>query len=119
VLVRREEDAPEGTARLVFTCRSRWRTWQVVGQSGVKDPRRSSKSPLSEVRSRPSVINHIDRAPTWTAGRSFCSSFHQALLGPTAAHWLDDPPDLTCKDSTRLHAVDDSRLFCNPVRASG
>jgi hypothetical protein len=29
VLLRREEDAREGTARLVFTCRSLWRTWQV------------------------------------------------------------------------------------------
>jgi hypothetical protein len=26
---------------------------------------------------------------------SFRLSFHQALLGPTGAHWLDDPPDLS------------------------
>ena len=30
VLLRREEDAREGTARLVFTWRSLWRTWQVL-----------------------------------------------------------------------------------------
>jgi hypothetical protein len=35
-------------------------------------------------------------------------SFHPALLGPTGAHWLDDPPDPTCKDSTQQYAVDDS-----------
>jgi hypothetical protein len=66
VLLRREEDAPEGTARLVFTCRSRWRTWQVLRSSGLKDPRRSSRSPLSEVLSWPSATNRIDRAPRWS-----------------------------------------------------
>ena len=43
---------------------------------------------------------------------SFFLSFHLALLGPTGAHWLDDPPDLTCKDSTGQHAADDPRLSC-------
>jgi len=47
------------------------------------------------------------------AGRSFPQSFHQALLDPTGAHWLDDPPDLSSKDSTRRYAVDDARLSCN------
>jgi hypothetical protein len=45
--------------------------------------------------------------------RSFQLSFHQVLLGPTGAHWLDDPPDLSCKASTRQHTVDDPRLSCN------
>jgi hypothetical protein len=27
--------------------------------------------------------------------------------------WLDDPPNLSCKDSTRQHAVDGPRLSCN------
>ena len=40
-------------------------------------------------------------------GMSFSLSFHQPLLGPTGAHWLDGPSDLNCKDSTRQHAVDD------------
>jgi hypothetical protein len=40
-------------------------------------------------------------------------SFHLALLGPIGAHWLDDPSHLTCKDSTRQHAVDGSLLSCN------
>ena len=35
---------------------------------------------------------------------SFCLSFHQALPGPTGAHWLDDPSDVSCKDSTRQHS---------------
>jgi hypothetical protein len=43
---------------------------------------------------------------------SFCWSFHLALLGPSGAHWLDDLPDVTCKESTRQHAVDDALLSC-------
>jgi hypothetical protein len=39
-------------------------------------------------------------------------SFHQALLSPIGAHWLDGPPDLTCKDSTDQYAVDDPLLAC-------
>ena len=42
---------------------------------------------------------------------SFSVSFHQALLGPTGAHWLDDPTDLNCKDTTGHHAVDDPLLI--------
>jgi hypothetical protein len=44
---------------------------------------------------------------------SFRLSFHLALLDPTRAHWLDDPPDTSCKDSTRQYAVDDPLLSCN------
>jgi hypothetical protein len=44
---------------------------------------------------------------------SFLLSFHQAPLGPTGAHWLDDPPDLSCMENTRQYAVDDPRLSCN------
>jgi hypothetical protein len=39
-------------------------------------------------------------------------SLHQGLLGPTGAHWLDNPSDLSCKDSSGRHAVDDPRLSC-------
>jgi hypothetical protein len=46
-------------------------------------------------------------------GMSFSLSFHQALLGLTGAHWLDDLSDVSCKDSTRQHAVDDPLLSCN------
>jgi hypothetical protein len=49
---------------------------------------------------------------------SFRLSFHQTPLGPTGAHWLDDPSDLSCQDSTRQHAVDGSRLSCKPVLRS-
>jgi hypothetical protein len=45
-------------------------------------------------------------------GMSFSLSFHQPVPGPTGAHWLDDLPDLTCKDSTRQHALDDPLLSC-------
>jgi hypothetical protein len=48
---------------------------------------------------------------------SFRLSFHQPLLGPTGAHWLDGRPDVSCKDSTRQHAVDDALLSCNPLLA--
>jgi hypothetical protein len=37
---------------------------------------------------------------------SFRLSFRQALLGPTRAHSLDDPPDLSSKDDTRAHGSD-------------
>jgi hypothetical protein len=43
---------------------------------------------------------------------SFRMSFHLAPLGLTGAHWLDDPSDLSCKDSTGQHAIDDPRLSC-------
>ena len=44
---------------------------------------------------------------------SFRLSFHQPLLGLSGADWLDDPPDLNCKDSARQHAVDEPLLSCN------
>jgi hypothetical protein len=37
------------------------------------------------------------RVASWSIGRptrSFCLSFHLALLGSTGAYWLDDLPDL-------------------------
>jgi hypothetical protein len=43
---------------------------------------------------------------------SFCLSFHQALLGPTGAHWLDNASDLSCMEDTGQYAVDDPRLSC-------
>jgi hypothetical protein len=43
---------------------------------------------------------------------SFRLSFHQALPGPTGAHSLDSPSDLTCKERTGHHAVDDPLLSC-------
>jgi hypothetical protein len=46
---------------------------------------------------------------------SFRLSFHQALLGHTGAHWLDEAPDVSCKDSTRQYAVDDPLLSCKWV----
>ena len=46
---------------------------------------------------------------------SFRLSFRQALLGHTGAHWLDEPPDVSCKDSTRQYAVDGPLLSCNSV----
>jgi len=49
---------------------------------------------------------------------SFRMSFHLAPLGLTGAHWLDDPSDLSCKDSTGQHATDDPRLSCNQLRLS-
>ena len=53
--------------------------------------------------------------PLWPlnpAGMSFSLSFHQALLGLTGAHWLDEPFNLSCKNSTRQYAVDDPLLSC-------
>ena len=67
---------------------------------------------VHQAPARPSATNRLDRTPGGAAGMSFRLSFHQALLGPTGAHWLDDPPDVSCKDSTRQYAVDGSRLSC-------
>jgi hypothetical protein len=39
-------------------------------------------------------------------------SFHQALLSPTGAHSLDTASDLSCKNSTRQHALDGPLLSC-------
>ena len=50
---------------------------------------------------------------------SFHLSFHQGLLGPTGAHWLDDPSDVTCKDSTQQYSVDDPLLSCNLLPMPG
>ena len=44
---------------------------------------------------------------------SFHLSFHPTLPGATGAHWLDDVPDLSSKNSARQHAVDDPLLSCN------
>jgi hypothetical protein len=49
---------------------------------------------------------------------SFRLSFHLALLHLTGAHWLDDPPDLSCKENTRQHPVDGPLLSCNPLLAA-
>jgi hypothetical protein len=49
----------------------------------------------------------IDRAGVAAKSRkSLRWSFHLAPLGPTGAHWPDDPPDVTCKDSTGQHSTD-------------
>ena|SRR5215207_2914325 len=47
---------------------------------------------------------------------SFCLSFHQGLLGPTGAHWRDDPSDLTCRDSTQQYSTDGCPLSCKQRR---
>ena len=47
---------------------------------------------------------------------SFRLSFHPAPLGPTGAHWLDNLPDLACKDSTQQYPVDDPLLSCKQLR---
>jgi hypothetical protein len=43
---------------------------------------------------------------------SFRLSFHLPLLGPSGAHWLDGPPDTSCKDDTRQYAADSWPLSC-------
>jgi hypothetical protein len=43
---------------------------------------------------------------------SFRLSFHHVLLGPTGAHSLDDPPDLSCQDGIQPDPMDGLRLSC-------
>jgi hypothetical protein len=54
---------------------------------------------------------------------SFCLSFHQGLLRPTGGDQLDGPLDgpldLSCKESTRQHALDDTLLSCKQQGGSG
>jgi hypothetical protein len=56
---------------------------------------------------------HLRRCPLSRAPRSFSSSFHQALLGPTGAHSLDDPSDLSCKNGIGAVPVDSWELTRN------
>jgi hypothetical protein len=64
-----------------------------------------------EALARPSA--HIEAARRrWSGGMSVSMSFHLALLGPSGAYWLDNPPDLSSKDATCRHAVDDPLLSC-------
>ena len=44
---------------------------------------------------------------------SFQVSFHQPLLDRTGAHWLDTASDLSCKDNTGQHALDDRGCLVN------
>jgi hypothetical protein len=44
--------------------------------------------------------------------RAVSQSFHLAPLGLSGAHWLDDPSDVSCKESTRQHGVDGWPLSC-------
>src|SRR5829696_6451071 len=53
-----------------------------------------------------------DHGPDHHRTTGISQSFRQASLGLTGAHWLDDPPNLTCKDSTGQRAVDDPLLSC-------
>jgi hypothetical protein len=42
-------------------------------------------------------------------------SFHWSSLDRTGAYWLDTASDLSCKGSTRQHAVDDPLLSCKSL----
>jgi len=42
-------------------------------------------------------------------------SFHLALLVPSGPHWLDNAPNVTCKDSTRQHSLDGYPLSCKQL----
>jgi hypothetical protein len=48
---------------------------------------------------------------------SFCLSFHLAPFGPTEPHWLDDPPDLSCKDDTQEDSLEGWRLSCKTANS--
>jgi hypothetical protein len=53
-----------------------------------------------------------------SVSQSFRLSLHQAPCRITGAHQLDGPPNLTCQDSTRQHAVDGCPLSNNPLLAA-
>src|SRR5215211_7083782 len=76
----------------------------------------TSLTPARRRRGAGWVVDHAEDLgliePGGATGMSFFLSFHLALLGPTGAHWLDGPPDLSDKDSTRQRAADDPLLSC-------
>jgi hypothetical protein len=74
---------------------------RVVPRSAAAPRRRLGRAPLIESTGRGVERRHVIRF-----------SFHPTLLATTEAYWLDDPPDATCKDGTRQHAVDDPLLSC-------
>jgi hypothetical protein len=76
----------------------------VAGRSSLSGVRVPGRALLSVVPTRFAT----DRK----APMSFRLSFHQALPGPTGAHWLDDASDVSCKDSTGQHSTDGWPLSC-------
>jgi hypothetical protein len=68
----------------------------------------------SRLLSSPTDLNRSCELSREGSGHSmsFCLSFDHASLGPTGAHWLDGPSDLSCKERTCQHAVDGWPLSC-------
>jgi hypothetical protein len=96
---------------------------QVNAIDQVSAPTRSVLDTAAPVQhlSRPARLNTLaDRPKTERASgegvrqpvRFGGMSFHLALLSPTGVHQLDRPSDLSCKENTRQHAVDDALLSC-------
>ena len=56
-----------------------------------------------------------------STGCHYQVSFRLPRPGPTAAHWLDDPSDPGCHDSTCQYSVDGCPLSCNrlPCQVGG
>jgi hypothetical protein len=50
-----------------------------------------------------------------TEPRAVSQTLHRRPLSPSGAHWLDDPPDLSCKESTGQHPVDGCQLSCKQL----
>jgi transposase len=46
------------------------------------------------------------RQAAWLGRLVILLSSHLTPLGPSGVHWLDDSPDLSCKDNTRQYALD-------------
>jgi len=62
-----------------------------------------STTVTSDWRRGPNV--RLRRASTIRSGRAAGMSWQLAPLAATGPHWLDDLPDLTCKQSTRPHGL--------------
>jgi hypothetical protein len=71
---------------------------------------------LRLVPAGPPGRDHTEQLVARKRQRSFPQSFHQPLLGLTGAYWLDDPPDVSSKDSTQQCRVDDPLLSCTQQR---
>jgi hypothetical protein len=71
---------------------------------------------LRLVPAGPPGRDHTEQLVARKRQRSFPQSFHQPLLGLTGTYWLDDPPDVSSKDSTQQCRVDDPLLSCTQQR---
>ena len=82
------------------------------GRSRQQQADKSAQDTTRVSHSKGHTRCHRSRPGSSPNHRTVSQSFHVVLLDLTGAHWLDDPPDVSCKETTRQVPVDDPRLSC-------